>query len=334
MREQLLGYLLGALDGAERERVEQRLAVDREWQSELESLHSYLEPLEATCEHFEPPADLAERTCAHVARHAEAESVTPASARLPVATSPPVPIARWSVADVIVATGICLAAALLFFPAISNSRYVARLTACENNLRELGIALADYSDKVGSGYFPTVASRGNRAFAGVYAPTLFDEGYLDRPEVTICPSSSLAERADRYWIPTLFQIDRASGRTLIALQESSGGSYGYNLGIVTDGRHAAPRNSGRTFFALMSDAPTLYLSYALSANHGGRSYNMLFEDGHVRHVSKRSTESYQDDPFRNRRGVVEAGIDENDAVIGPSRAPPFQHMGLHSGLRF
>jgi prepilin-type processing-associated H-X9-DG protein len=334
MREQLLGYLLGALDAAEREEVEQRLAVDPEWQRELESLHSCLEPLEASYEQFEPPARLAERTCEFVAKRAESEVVAPATARLPAAISPPAATTRWSIADVIVVAGICLAAALLFFPAISNSRYIARLTACENNLREFGVALADYSDKRGAGYFPAVPSRGNRAFAGVYAPTLFDEGYLDRPEVTICPSSALAEGGNRIWIPTLVEIDAANGSALIALQEAAGGSYGYNLGVVKDGQHFAPLNSGRTYFALMSDAPTLDLNTALSANHGGRSYNMLFEDGHVRYISKQGAEMYPDDPFRNRRGVVEAGIDENDAVIGPSLAPPFQNVHLRGGLPF
>jgi hypothetical protein len=331
MREQLLGYLLGALDGSEREEIEHRLAVDREWQSELESLQECLQPLEATRQEFEPPPGLAERTCAKVAEHVEARLVTPA--RLPVTSSPSPATARWSVADAIVAAGICLAAALLFFPAISNSRYVARLLACENNLREIGIALADYSDKAGAGYFPAVSSDGNRAFAGVYAPTLFDGGYLDRPEVTLCPAAVGAGRSEPYGIPTLMQVDMATGHELIALQETAGGSYGYNLGVVQNGRHVAPRNQGRTFFAIMSDAPTFDLRETLTANHGGRSYNMLFEDGHIRQVSRQPIVVHEDDPFRNRLGAIEAGIDENDAVIGDSRTPPFRQLLLNRQFR-
>jgi prepilin-type processing-associated H-X9-DG protein len=328
MREQLLGYLLGALDCSEHEEVEHRLAVDREWQRELESLQGCLQPLEATRQETEPPPGLAERTCATVAEHVEARLVTPASARLPAATSPSPATARWSVADAIVATGICLAAALLFFPAISNSRYVARLLACENNLREIGIALADYSDKAGAGHFPAVSSHGNRAFAGVYAPTLFDGGYLDRPEATLCPASVWVGRSEPYVLPTLTEIDLATGYELIALQKTAGGSFGYNLGVVQDGRHVAPRNQGRTFFAIMSDAPTFNLGKSLSANHGGRSYNMLFEDGHVRQVSRQRIVVREDDPFRNRRGAIEAGLDEDDAVIGCSVTPPFQRLLL------
>ena len=47
MQDQLLGYLLNALEPSEHELVEQQLATDRQLQQELELLRNSIEPLEA-----------------------------------------------------------------------------------------------------------------------------------------------------------------------------------------------------------------------------------------------------------------------------------------------
>lgn len=319
IREQLLGYLLGALDDVERLEVEQQLAANPDWNDELESLALSLEPLAETYEEFEPPAGLAERTCSLIAGRS---TVTPAGRSLHPATHSEVRgRGRWSIADVVVMAGICLAGAMLFFPAISQSRYAARLQACQNNLRELGFALIDYSEKAGQGHFPEVPVEGNRAVAGIYAPVLLDAGYLTDERKIICPSSTLAQQTEAWKLSSLDEIDRASGRKLLLIQRSIGGSYGYNLGVVISGRHRAPRNLGRTHFALMSDAPSLQLAGLRSTNHGGRGDNILYEDGHIGYVVESHAEG--DDPFVNRLGWREAGIDANDAVVAPSFAPPF-----------
>jgi hypothetical protein len=217
--------------------------------------------------------------------------------------------------------GICLAGAMLFFPVISQSRYAARLQACQNNLRELGFALVDYSEKVGQGHFPEVPITGNRAVAGIYAPVLLDAGYLTDESKVICPSSTLAQQADAWELASLDEIDQASGRTLVLIQRSIGGSYGYSLGVFVNGRHRAPRNLGRKHFALMADAPSLQLAGHRSTNHGGRGDNILFEDGHIQYVIESRHEG--DHPFVNRLGWMEAGVDADDAVVAPSFAPPF-----------
>ena len=319
IREQLLGYLLGALDDVERLEVEQQLETNPNWRDELESLALSLEPLAESYEEFEPPAGLAARTCSLIASRWK---VTPAGKGLhPVTRAEVRGGSRWSIADVVVMAGICLAGAMLFFPVISQSRYAARLQACQNNLRELGFALIDFSEKAGQGYFPEVPIEGNRAVAGIYAPVLLDAGYLTDESRLICPSSALAQGADAWQLPTLGEIDRASGRTLLLIQRSIGGSYGYNLGVVVNGRHRAPRNLGRTHFALMADAPSLQLAGHRSTNHGGRGDNILYEDGHIRYVVESRSEG--DDPFVNRLGWMEAGIDADDAVVAPSFTPPF-----------
>ena len=319
IREQLLGYLLDALDDAERIDVEQQLEANPELRDELESLALTLEPLAETYEEFEPPARLAERTCSLIAA---CSSVTPVGKKLNPATRAEVRGRnRWSIADVVVMAGICLSGAMLFFPAISQSRYAARLQACQDNLRELGFALVDYSEKAGQGRFPEVPTEGNRAVAGIYAPVLIDAGYLTDETRIICPSSALAQREESWKMPSLEEIDQSSGRSLVRIQRSIGGSYGYNLGVVVNGHHRAPSNLGRTHFALMSDAPSLQLAGHRSTNHGGRGDNILYEDGHIRYVVESSPAG--DDPFVNRLGWMEAGLDINDSVVAPSFTPPF-----------
>jgi hypothetical protein len=320
IREQLLGFLLGALEPAELEAVRQQLEVHPEWRDELERLEREVLPLTQIEQELEPPADLAERTCALVGAHSQQEYLSAAGCRAPES--------RASLADFVVAAGIFLSAALLFFPAISNSRHLARRTLCQDNLRRIGLALAEYCDQAGHGYFPLVPAAGPRAFAGIYAPVLLDSGYLLDTRVLICPSSGLAWRGETFRVPSLAEIDGAGIAHLVRLRQFAGGSYGYNLGIVVEGRYGAPRNRGRSYFALAGDAP--HGGFASTASrHGGPGQNLLFEDGQVRYLVDRADASVLDDPFRNRLGMVEAGIGEDDAVIAPSFAPPFQSAVRH-----
>jgi prepilin-type processing-associated H-X9-DG protein len=326
-REQLLGYLLDALDEAEREQIERQLTNNPQLFHELEALQQELEPLADSYGDFEPPEDLAARTCDLVAEFAEQEEVQPAQSRLAQSMSRiSPPTSRWKAADFIVVGGICCIAALLFFPAISNSRHLARLMACQNNLRQLGFALNSYSDKAGGRFFPAVPAVGQRAFAGIYAPTLFEAGYLSEPRVVLCPAAANPNDLNHFRIPTLAEIDNAPPERVAILKEQAGGSYGYSLGYMSQGRLSPTRNRQRPHFALMSDAPATCQT-PIPANHGSRSYNILFEDGHVQVVQLRANGLQRDDPFRNRRGVVEAGLDENDAVIGRSTVPPLSHLG-------
>lgn len=227
----------------------------------------------------------------------------------------------WSFADAVVAAGICLAASLLFFPAIAHSRHHAQLTQCQNKLRHLGAALLHYSEHHGE-RFPCVPTSGNRAAAGIYAPILMDGGWVTESRFFVCPASRMARLHNTVRIPTLDELDRAGGKKLILLQRTMGGSFGYNLGYLVNGNHRAPRNRGRAYFALMADAPSLHLNGHRSANHGGLGQNVLFENGRVQYVVSCCGEECGDRFFHSDRGYVEAGRNPNDAVIGNSAARP------------
>ena len=123
-------------------------------------------------------------------------------------------------------------------------------------------------------------------------------------------------------VPTLEQIDNATGADLVRLQQRAGGSYAYAIGYVDDrGRYRPIRNRSRPFFPILADAPSPYLEGRQSANHGGRGQNMFFEDGHIAFVTE-LTQFVGDDPVRNRLGARQFGLDSEDAVLLPSPMPP------------
>lgn len=332
MRQDLLGYLLNALDEPERQAIFAALQEDPQLRQELESLRRQLRPLDATNEDFEPPAGLADLTCDLVAGcAAEGPQIVQAARRVggrqervPHRCSARETMAAtrgWSAADAIVVAGILLAAAFLFFPAIASSRHRSQIAACGENLRHLGLAMAGYSEH-NRGFFPSIPISGNRAAAGIYAILLNEGGYLDHPRIVLCPGSRLAAQQDAFGIPSLAELDQAQGPQLWELHRIMGGTYGYTLGNVADGRYRTPRNRVRFHFALLADAPSLHLPGRQSGNHAGRGQNVLFEDLHIEFLESPQRDGLGDDFFRNRYGFVEAGVDEGDSVVVPSFVRP------------
>ena len=320
MREQLLGYLLGALDDGEHDQIEQMLEKDQHLRQQLRWLDAQLEPLRSDRFQQAPPPGLAARTCAAIESHQQEHRAVAARSQMAMMRDRP-PGSRWTLNDAMAAAGVIVAASLLFFPAIASSRYQSRLAVCQNNLRQLGQVLGDYSDRH-DGYFPNVPPAGNRSVAGIYAPLLKDAELLTDDTMVICPSSTLAGEKDRWvGVPTLEEFDRARGPALISFQRNMGGSYGYHWGHLSEGVYRPTRNLGRSHFALMSDSPNPNLAGRRTANHGSRGQNVLFEDGCVRFIVDCCPEHSGDNFFHSDRGLVEPGCHVDDSVIVDSITP-------------
>jgi hypothetical protein len=357
--EQLLGYLLGALDRQEGLEVEQAVAQDAELRSELEKIRASLDAIGLLdeSEHDSPPLCLAARTCEFVEMKAEsysAETVRlgsvtadvieaarelaanhPATARPKVTLSP---VSRSEVAgysyrkfDIVVACSVIVLGAALCFPLLFTNKIQAQVTYCQNHLRQLSTALHEFSQRQPDGAFPRVAAEGPRSVAGVYAPTLVSNQLVEDRQMFFCPGRpKLAKPSelDLPRIPTLDELDRATGLALTQMQSTMGGDFGFNFGYSKDGEILPPRNSRRANYALLADAPSDWQPGRNSANHAGRGQNVLFEDGQVRFVklsnelASAASESALDDPYHNRWGKVAAGVDIADAVLGRSNDRP------------
>lgn len=308
MRDQLIGYLLEALEPGEMAEVAAQLNRDPQLKRDLEILARGLEPLAGEKAPFEPPAGLARRTGEFVVSQTR------------VMTAPAPRSNRWTWADAAVAAGLFIAAAALFFPAVNQSRFAGRVLACQNNLRELGVALTNYSD-LHDGYFPNIPADGRLSAAGIYAPRLMEGKYLSNHNLLVCPASPLAEEVQDFHVPTCKDLQVAPDAVVVRLHRQMGGSYGYNIGYVAGGQYHGTRNLHRTNFAVMADAPSSSTPFG-SPNHGGHGQNVLFEDGHVQYLTSCKARGCKDDIFLNDQGQLAAGVHLHDAVIGPSHARP------------
>jgi len=269
VREQVLGYLLGALDDAEMEQVQARLQNDEAYRRQWAALRRQLEQLDAAKPDVSPLPGLAERTCRRVFAQPKP---SPRRRSLTPETAPPSWRSRVGWLDTTVALAVFALAGLCTLPAIQSSRFHARLTSCSDNLRELGTMLTVYSG-ANHGYFPRVPTQGKLASAGVYAPTLLQGGFLTEPRRVVCPDSALAARGD-FRVPSLDELQAADTEKAAQLRQQMGGSYGYCIGYLDHGIFCATRNLQRPGFALMADAPREDRPDRQSDNHSGRGQNV------------------------------------------------------------
>jgi len=221
MREQLLGYLLGALDADEQAAVERQLSENPELVRELEFLRAQLLPLESNRMEYEPPGDLAARTCAQLDERAPASNDS---------TVAPVQYEyesfshgnSFTMVEILLTAGVCAAMAILFFPAVLESRDHARRTFCQEGLRQLGEALTRFSlehqDKI-----PKIPLDNKFGFAGIIPVKLQEAGFLVDPSILICPGSEFSRETTRFKIPTYDELSNASPHQFWNLKCRAGG---------------------------------------------------------------------------------------------------------------
>ena len=346
MRDDLVGFLMGALDASEHEQIKRKLETDAQLREDLQKVERCLTPLswdnsqEASAD-YAPPVGLAERTCSLVADYVETggvsttaaqhafpatgeASIEPASQTAPRRMKSAEQLAgessEWTFADFVVAAGICFAAACLFFPALVNSRYNAQLAQCQNNMRGVGQSLVQYSENNG-GYFPVIPDRGKLAVAGAYVPMLREKGLVEKDQMSMFSCPSRQRQTVIVSIPRPQDVNNAQGRQLVAFQRSMGGDYAYHLGYVKNGKLHGIKNQNRSHYAILADSPNGIQGKHIGTH--GKGQNVLFEHGNVAFQTTRTRfESRNDDIFVNDRGEVQAGIHEEDVVLAPSSTPP------------
>ena len=356
-QEDLLGYVLGALDAQEHRDLQQAIDQNPQIEEELLRIKSSLMPLDEL-DTAGPRTGLARRTCEAVANwestQARSDSVSPKTTS-PEATSPdqlsafelaaessasytanqsddlnsprirPAVTERlfhpttWSIPDVLVGMALLLICAGLLFPAISYARNNSRILACQNNLRQVGLAMMNYSS-INEGNFVAIPQAGNLAASGCYAPILKDAGLVEDDSVFSC--AGIAADAPPVHIAARNQIESAENEDEIDhYRRTMGGHFGYTMGYCENEKYCAPRYLGRTNIVLLADQPSSDLAGRRSSNHNGNGQNCLFEDGCVKFIKGHALAG--DAIFENDYGIVAPGSHQGDNVIAPS------HLTVH-----
>src|SRR5436309_12426098 len=232
-RENLLGFLLDALAADEQQQVEAELNENPNLRAELHRLESRLGPLglRDVPQSIDPPPGLAARTCDFVAAQARA-LVTPAGAIVLYGAERE---RRFTWSDFVTMAAVIVAAASLFFPALSLSRFQAQIATCQNQLRLIGFGLHEYSNRQPDHSFPGPEAAGNRSATGIVAPILVSHKLADS-RMFLCPASSADRPFGSFRVPLPEELDQATGQELKTLMSSMGGDYGYNMGYVEDGQ--------------------------------------------------------------------------------------------------
>jgi hypothetical protein len=250
---QLLGYVLGALDDCENDRIDRRLAADPELRKKLVRAETSLEPLRRVVPVHRPPPGLAARTCRMVFAYSEAlavRAIAAASTRPPrqraramsPAAVPPSSTATWGWSDLLVAAGVFLVVSCSIFPAIQRGRMNTRLNLCQDNLRQVGLSQAQFRefhrDALGGFHGDTLSRFHGGASGGAVASTmavplasLLSRGGIQdfrTQPATLTPTSYTAEPSPQ------FSSAAASGASL-GHQGFTQAVQGQNL-LFSDGR--------------------------------------------------------------------------------------------------
>jgi prepilin-type processing-associated H-X9-DG protein len=338
MQEDLLGYLLGALEPHEMRRVEQFIAENRAARRELDRLEKAMRPLQQTEGAIHPPRDLIARTVESVFAQTPLGQSDGLSGELHDAiskvslSSPPIRMAEaaetpqdWAIA--------ALAAAILIamlVPGVGRLREMARRTECQSQLQELGTSLTQFVTRDPHQRLPEIAREGAEAFAGMYAVRLADSGLISRPSMRWCPTVDVpSSDSDPIRIASADEIRTLDVNQLHEIQKTSGGSYAYTLGVLDGTHYQSPRYESRAAFAVLADMPVNTVSvnggFDTTASHDG-GINVLFEDGSVQFITLGALDSLRDHPLQNHRGDLEAGVNIDDASLAPSWQPPFRNV--------
>jgi hypothetical protein len=331
MEENLIGYLIDALDPETRAEVETQLEADPEARARLELLRAGLAPLRADAEPPAPPPGLVIATLARVAAfhtqgRRKSAALPPGPPLLISESGGPVPHRGGSWfrrPDWLVAAVLLFLVGGLATTALVRYWRESQQLACANNLRVLWEGLQGYSDQ-NEGRFPQTDKDGPRSVAGIFVPVLREAGFSIPETTLVCP----AEGGPPPRVVTLAELERLyrtdTARFRVTASDLAG-CYAYSLGYAEGPTYYGPCREMGDNMPLLADRPRpdgLFPPPGNSLNHGGAGQNVLHIGGNVRWCQERTVGPGGDDIYLNRNQEVRAGLDCQDAVLGASIATP------------
>jgi hypothetical protein len=329
LEENLVGYLLNALDPEEQREVERAIQNDPETRRRLELLERALQPLSADADNPPPPVDLRFRVLARVAE----DRLEHPLLRL---KAPPIGSERggrswWRRADVLAAAILMLVVGPLVPSAVSYAKSRFQIGQCQNNLRAFHTSLMAYTD-LHDGRLPRVDKEPPRNLAGVVVPILYQEGLAQGLDIR-CPSSQTPEVP----LHSLAELDTAYTNHEISfgrLANQLSGGYAYAMGYqdASGQLHGLRVDSvlmDNDLIPVMADRPSFNQTQGVftaptpnSLNHDSRGQNVLYLGGAVRFVTNTHIGAYGDDIYLNQQNRIAAGLFRLDSVLGASDFRP------------
>jgi hypothetical protein len=316
MDENLVGYLLKALDPDEQAAVEAHLEAHPEGRAKLELLERALAPLAADAEEPEGAPGLAMATLARIAEH----KCRP----LPAAPRPSggqLAPSGWRVrrADVAAAAAVLLLASGIALPAVLFARQQGERIECQNNLKTSWAALRTFADQSPDHAFPKIEAEGPRSVAGAFVPMLHDAGVLSGPVLVSCPARPGQALPAGVSLADLNAAYAANQEEFNRLARNLSGGYAYTLGYRNGPVLVGLTANDPDSLPIMADLPA---GNGNSPNHGGTGQNVLYIGGNVRWCVQRTVGEAGDDIYVNKHNYLSAGEGRSDTVLGPGDARP------------
>ena len=208
-QEDLIGFLLGALEPDEERVVEDALAQDVSLRDQLAGLEEQLTCLPDRFVEIDPPVGLADKTINTISivdssieplkfdssvepikADSSVEPIKADSSDTPVKLTPKKEVAvggrSWSVMDFIVSAVVCFVIAAVLLPSISQSRFNSNRLQCQENLRNIGFSMASIADSFDGDFL--LPEGADHWPAGLFVQRIMETGLANDIEGFICPN--------------------------------------------------------------------------------------------------------------------------------------------------
>ena len=313
-QEDLLGYVLGALDADQQQALQKLIDEDPQIEERMLEIRSSINPLELLDEPCGMRPGLARRTCEMVANYQNDVAQQKNEFREPLVSG-----SSWSAQDFLVAAASIAILAAILIPILDQSRYQAQIAKCQGNLVSLGTSLASYDDA--HGHLPPISPGDtHEPYMAYMLSVLRDTKFLEDDNQVACAA---VRRNEPICIPSCNEIRHCeAGPDFNRIRTRSCGDYAFSFGHFDSNKTYHPPSVGEyPHRVLIADKPSVRWIGGPSDNHRGNGQNVLWQDLSTRFIKGNSVAD--DGIYTNDYNSVAPGVGAHDSVIGPSHLSPF-----------